>query len=243
MSVSDSDVGGGKSTVCSSVEDIVTDPMVQCKLCKSRSDEPSPLKSQPGKARPWCKYSKIHVDGVTQKRPSGKVCMLCQNTFNALGAPGICMHAQRRTALTHPLARAMGAQRCTHPSPPTCHCGVRGLSYKHSSIGDYYKHISSPQGSSEHPSFLAALKEWIRQHNKDPERIKLQSKALLMEVKTVLDVEKRVGGRFKKPKKDTLANVCGHGLCCLCCVRCGSGVGRCTLAHVSRSSSWRRHGM
>ena len=72
-----------------------------------------------------------------------------------------------------------------------------GLQYQYASYSDYYK---KAQGSStDHGAFMAAVKEWIKAHNENPEQ-RLQSRDLLAKAKTSLASQHKVGVRFKKPK-------------------------------------------
>ena len=72
----------------------------------------------------------------------------------------------------------------------------------HGDITKYLKHVALPANQHEHGKFLSSLKEWIRQHNNEPNKTKLASKKALSEVQTVLDIQHKRGGRFEKPKRE-----------------------------------------
>ena len=61
-----------------------------CCLCNEKSTNPSPLRSASdldrwGGRRPWAKYRKVQHEDSTVKVPEGKLCLLCRNTYWALG--------------------------------------------------------------------------------------------------------------------------------------------------------------
>ncbi|CAJ1451098.1 unnamed protein product [Effrenium voratum] len=76
-----------------------------------------------------------------------------------------------------------------------------GLSAQYSSYNEYYKFVSQKQNAKEHKKFLASLKDWIRQHNQEPEKTKLRSKEELFQVQRQLAVERKSGGKFIAPRK------------------------------------------
>ena len=80
------------------------------------------------------------------------------------------------------------------------HCG--GFATRYGSLANYKILMSKKDGKQLHAEFLAALKDWIRQHNEDPERTKLKSKRRLLDAQRSLTVEREVGGKFKAPKKN-----------------------------------------
>ena len=45
----------------------------------------------------------------------------------------------------------------------------RGLDVEHKSPKKYYKYICQKQHQSEHGKFLTAVKQFIKEHNADPE--------------------------------------------------------------------------
>ena len=61
--------------------------------------------------------------------------------------------------------------------------------------------MSDRSRQQEHKSFLISVRDWIRQHNENPDKVKLRSKDELMEAKKSLTVKKDTGSRFELPKK------------------------------------------
>ena len=53
-----------------------------------------------------------------------------------------------------------------------------GFATRHGSLANYKILMSKRDGKQLHAEFLAALKDWIRQHNEDPGRTKLKSKSV-----------------------------------------------------------------
>ena len=93
------------------------------------------------------------------------------------------------TPAIHPMLTAL--------SVPTdvaaCHTAffVRaGTQAKHANVEQYFKTLSGPT-AGERTKFLAARREWVGQHNSDPIRARLCSRAALREAHAVLDVEKK----------------------------------------------------
>jgi len=65
---------------------------VACNTCGSKATDDTPLTSQltilaSGGKRPWAKYRNVKNNKgiITGKKPTGKYCGICRNTFNALG--------------------------------------------------------------------------------------------------------------------------------------------------------------
>ena len=66
---------------------------LKCNLCGHKADEDTPLLSMTtiaasGGKWPWAKYRTIkdgESGGTVSRRPTGKYCGICRNTFNALG--------------------------------------------------------------------------------------------------------------------------------------------------------------
>ena len=61
--------------------------------------------------------------------------------------------------------------------------------------------MSQKQHQQEHKQFLGSLKEWIKQHNEDPGKVRLKRKSDLLAAQKELAVERTDGGRFIAPKK------------------------------------------
>ena len=68
---------------------------------------------------------------------------------------------------------------------------------KYATVDQYFKTVSGST-AGEHTKFLAARREWVGQHNSDPSRLRLCSRAALREVHSTLDVEKKRGVRFQR---------------------------------------------
>ena len=71
----------------------------------------------------------------------------------------------------------------------------------HGTYANYYKWVSDRARQNEHKSFLNSVKDWIRQHNENPDKVRLRNKDELLEAKKSLTVKKDTGGRFEMPKK------------------------------------------
>jgi hypothetical protein len=63
-----------------------------CKMCRASCNDRSPMsnatsRDQWGGLRPWGHYSKVRDDAgeAINRKPDGKLCLLCVNVFNALG--------------------------------------------------------------------------------------------------------------------------------------------------------------
>ena len=67
-------------------------------------------------------------------------------------------------------------------------------------VSQYLKSCNKPEHSQVHPKFLSCVKEWIKQHNDEPSRVRIHSKQKLQEAATTLEIEKATGSKFKKPK-------------------------------------------
>ena len=65
-------------------------------------------------------------------------------------------------------------------------------------VSVYMAHCAKADNAQVHPQFLAAQKEWLKQHNEEPGRTKLKSKRLLAEAITTLEVVKSLGVSFFK---------------------------------------------
>ena len=73
--------------------------------------------------------------------------------------------------------------------PTVCVCRIcanvykaGGSSAQYGKITEYKKLLIKKDGAQKHKDFLAALKEWMRQHKENPSRTKLKNKKSLMEV-------------------------------------------------------------
>lgn len=79
-----------------------------------------------------------------------------------------------------------------------------GKDRKYGSYQAYYKHISqktNQQAQAEHKDFLAGVKNWLKQHQEDPEKFKLKSKEDLLKTQKQLIISKKQGGKLTAPKK------------------------------------------
>ena len=79
-----------------------------------------------------------------------------------------------------------------------------GKDSKYGTYQVYYKHISqkaNQAAQNEHKDFLAAVKQWLKQHKENPEKFKLKSKEDLMKTQRQLVISKKSGGKLTGPKK------------------------------------------
>ena len=79
-----------------------------------------------------------------------------------------------------------------------------GKDRKYGSYQAYYKHVSqktNQQAQNEHKDFLAGVKNWLKQHEEDPEKFKLKSKEDLLKTQKQLIISKKQGGKLTAPKK------------------------------------------
>ena len=88
----------------------------------------------------------------------------------------------------------------TDPYRCTLQSAHQGHDMTYGPVSQYLKSCSKPDNSQLHPTFLSCVKEWIKQHNEDPSRVRIQSKRKLEEAFTTLEIEKATGTKFKKPK-------------------------------------------
>ena len=76
-----------------------------------------------------------------------------------------------------------------------------GFSAQYGKFTEYKKVVlSKTDGAEKHKRFLAALKEWLRQHKEDPDRTKLKNKKSLMEVQKQLVTARTQRGEFQSPE-------------------------------------------
>ena len=74
-----------------------------------------------------------------------------------------------------------------------------GYKATYGSYSKYYCHMKKKENQEKHKGFLNARKEWVRQHEANPDRTRLTNKDELMAA-TTLTKEKALGGRFTGPK-------------------------------------------
>ena len=77
-----------------------------------------------------------------------------------------------------------------------------GFSAQYGKITTYKKVLSRKDGAEKHKQFLAAVKEWLRQHKEDPDRTKLKNKKSLMEVQKQLKTARTQKGEFQAPEME-----------------------------------------
>ena len=77
-----------------------------------------------------------------------------------------------------------------------------GFSTRYGSLKAYRKVLAKKDGHLIHAEFLACLKEWMKQHDENPEQTKLKDKNRLMEVQRTLSTERRQTGEFVAPKME-----------------------------------------
>lgn len=78
-----------------------------------------------------------------------------------------------------------------------------GKHKKYKTTLNYYQHISqktNQAAQNEHKDFLAALKQWLKQHHENPDKFKIKSKDDLMKTQRELVISKKQGGRLTAPK-------------------------------------------
>ena len=73
---------------------------------------------------------------------------------------------------------------------------------RYGSLQAYRKVLAKKDGHLIHAKFLACLKEWMKQHDENPEQTKLKDKKRLMEVQRNLSTERRQTGEFVAPKME-----------------------------------------
>ena len=76
-----------------------------------------------------------------------------------------------------------------------------GKHRRYKTYAEYYKHISQKQNQHEHKDFLAAVKQWLKQHHDNPDKFKLQDKEELLKTQRELVISKKQGGKLTGPKK------------------------------------------
>lgn len=92
--------------------------------------------------------------------------------------------------------------------PQGYQCGVcsntfvsLGLNAQYESLAKFQRDISLPGKQQEGPKFIRATKNWIAQHNKNPDRVKLKCKAELLESFTTVDTVENMGDQDSGPLK------------------------------------------
>ena len=63
---------------------------LQCDFCGEHATSPSPLvclalRCKFGCSRPWSRYKAVKTAGAVARKPVTRFCLVCKNTFNALG--------------------------------------------------------------------------------------------------------------------------------------------------------------
>ena len=76
-----------------------------------------------------------------------------------------------------------------------------GFQVTYGSFKDYKATMAKKEGPEIHKKFLASRKEWLKEHNRDPRKTRLKDKSQLKEIQRSLEVKKRRGGQFTRPKK------------------------------------------
>ena len=77
-----------------------------------------------------------------------------------------------------------------------------GFITRYGSLQAYRKVLAKKDGHLIHAKFLACLKEWMKQHDENPEQTKLNDKKRLMDVQKTLSTERRQTGEFVAPKME-----------------------------------------
>ena len=77
-----------------------------------------------------------------------------------------------------------------------------GFSTRYGTLNEYRKVLAKKDGHLIHAEFLACLKEWMKQHDENPEQTKLKDKKRLMDVQKTLSTERRQTGEFVAPKME-----------------------------------------
>ncbi|CAE7243053.1 unnamed protein product [Symbiodinium sp. KB8] len=75
-----------------------------------------------------------------------------------------------------------------------------GLNKEHKNYTAYFAWVSKKENQAKHKGFLASRKEWVKQHNENPDKVKLSSKGQVQQAAKLLK-ERTMGGRLKAPKK------------------------------------------
>ena len=79
---------------------------------------------------------------------------------------------------------------------------AKGLHHRHGSYADYYKFISDKANIQEHQKFMAALQEWIQQHNASPDRARLRDAAAVRKAKPKMEAKQRTGLMIEAPERE-----------------------------------------
>lgn len=85
--------GGVSAATSGAALAVVPDAGIVCKFCRAQSDDPTPLVPEGGgrgqqrhQYRPWLKYvRRVQPDGMEARVPVGQTCLICVNTYRALG--------------------------------------------------------------------------------------------------------------------------------------------------------------
>ena len=79
-----------------------------------------------------------------------------------------------------------------------------GKHKKYKNTLNYYQHISqktNQAAQNEHKDFLAALKQWLKQHQDNPGKFKIKITDDPLKTQMELVISKKQGGRMTAPKK------------------------------------------
>ena len=152
-------------------------------------------------------HSLSHLPIIMPSNPP--VCFMCSQRADApsplLSSKGYRPWASHNKVIHGP--HSMAAVSFRKPAGRLCAIcrnvyRAGGFGTRHVTLANYKKLMSKKDGKQLHADFLAALKEWIQQHNENPEQTKLKSKRRLSDVQSSLTVERELGGKFKAPKTE-----------------------------------------
>ena len=80
-----------------------------------------------------------------------------------------------------------------------------GLHHKFDSVRTYYLHISEKANAKEHEKFMAALSNWIKQHDDNPGRTRLRDMRALRDAQPKMTATQSTGLRIEAPEREFVA--------------------------------------
>ena len=142
---------------------------------------------------------------MPEKPPICFLCSLSADSPNPLVDAEELVEGSYRPWFSYNKVRSRGV--VIGKKPTGCVCRICGNVYKtggfmsqYGKITDYKKLLVKKDGAQKHKEFLAALKEWMRQHKENPSRTKLKNKKSLMEVQKQLTTARTQKGEFQAPE-------------------------------------------
>ena len=87
----------------------------------------------------------------------------------------------------------------TRPEAKSCIPFCPGLQAEFGTYKKYYEFVKKRENQDKHKQFLSGRKEWVRQHDENPDKTRLLSKNDLQQA-TQLSTARTLGGKFVAPK-------------------------------------------